>query len=78
MTVKEAKEAIALELEGLSEKQLQDVLQYARSLQQQTSHEENRRSLYGIWKDLDICLKEEDVTEMRQEALASFPREFPQ
>ncbi|WP_227498561.1 DUF2281 domain-containing protein [Synechococcus sp. PCC 7336] len=74
--MKEAREAIARELEGLSEKQLQEVLHYARSLQQQSSCSDKQRSLYGIWKDLDIHLSEEDVTEMRREALVHFPKEF--
>ncbi len=72
-----AKEAIARELEKLSEEQLQYVLSYAKSLQR-PSRSNTRRSLHGIRKELGVRVSFEDMTEMRQETLASFPRDFPE
>lgn len=32
-------------------------------------------SLYGLWKDLNISVSEEDIDEARQEMWGNFPRE---
>lgn len=34
-----------------------------------------RKSLRGLWKDLDFDLSAEDIDQARQEAWANFPRE---
>ena len=62
-----AKEAIAQELEKLSEEQLLHVLSYAKSLQQ-SSRSSRRRSLHGIWKELGVRISSEDIAKMRKEA----------
>lgn len=34
-----------------------------------------RKSLYGLWKDLNVHLTAEDIDQARQEMWANFPRE---
>ena len=34
-----------------------------------------RKSLYGLWKDLNVHLTTEDIDQARQEMWANFPRE---
>jgi hypothetical protein len=33
------------------------------------------KSLYGLWKDLDFDISEEEIDQARKEAWANFPRE---
>ena len=75
MTVKEA---IARELEELSDEQLLDVLQYAKSLHKQIGKQSNRQRLQGMWKRSEANLTEEAITAVRKEAWGKFPREFPE
>jgi hypothetical protein len=45
----------------------QEVLVFVDSLSQKNSAPKSRRSLRGLWKDLNIEITEEDIAEARRE-----------
>lgn len=54
------------------DKQL-EVLDFASFLGAQQKRP--RKSMYGLWKDLDISISEQDTAEARREVWRNFPRE---
>lgn len=54
----------------------QEILDFAEFLEQKESAASPpRRSLEGIWADLDVTITEEDIAEARREMWGNFPRE---
>ncbi len=53
----------------------QEVLDFAEFLEQKEANPKPRRSLEGIWADLDVNITEEDIAEARREMWGNFPRE---
>ena len=57
-----------------TEKQ-REVLEFVESLQKATGPRVPRRSLKGLWADLDVNISADDIAEMRREMWGGFPRE---
>ncbi|MBD2384754.1 DUF2281 domain-containing protein [Cylindrospermum sp. FACHB-282] len=55
----------------------QEVLDFIQFLKQKSLPKKPRRSLYGLWSDLDIEISEKDITEARQEMWGNFPKDIP-
>lgn len=51
------------------------VLDYVNSLESADPAPKPRRSLYGIWADLNVDLTEDDLRQARKEMWKNFPRE---
>jgi len=54
----------------------QEVLDFAQYLKQKAAPKRPRRSLKGLWADLNIQITEADIAEARQEMWGNFPREI--
>lgn len=52
----------------------QEVLDFIQFLKQKSQPKKPRRSLYGLWSDLDITITEDDIAEARQEMWGNFPK----
>lgn len=74
MTVEES---VLQNLRELPPEQQQEVLNFVQILRQKSSPKSSRRSLYGLWSDLEIEITSADIAEVRQEMWGNFPKEFP-
>lgn len=55
----------------------QVVLDFIKYLKfQQENKPKSRKSLKGLWSDLNFTVTEEDITSARQEMWGKFPKEF--
>ena len=72
MTVEDA---LIEKLKGLRTNRKQEVLDFVEFLEAKDAPKVPRPELYGSLADLDIQLKEEDISELRKEAWKNFPRE---
>ena len=54
---------------------LREVLEFLESIKEKNGDGKPRRSLLGLWSDLDIRISEEDIREARREMWGDFPRE---
>jgi hypothetical protein len=71
-------EAILETVKELDPARQQEVLDHARRLRVESKGPKKpRKSLAGVWADLDINLSEEDIREVRREMWKNFPRDFP-
>jgi len=68
-------EAVVEKLRALPPDKQQEALDFVEFLHQKTKVGQPRRSLEGIWKDLDVKIAEEDIAEARKEMWGNFPRE---
>jgi len=59
----------------LPEKQ-KEVLDFVDSLKEMNGPPKPRRSLRGLWADLNIHITEEDIAEARREMWGNFPRDI--
>ena len=66
-------EAVVAKLRELPVDKQQEVLDFASFLG--TKQMRRRKSLYGLWKDLNISISEEDIAKARKEMWGNFPRE---
>ena len=64
MTVKEA---VIEKLDAMPAHRQQELLEYAKMLEQKEKPRGPRRSLRGIWADLNVNLTEEDLRQARNE-----------
>lgn len=62
-------------LKALRTDRKQEVLDFVEFLEAKDAPKAPRPDLYGSLADLNIDLKEEDISEMRKEAWKNFPRE---
>jgi len=53
-----------------------EVLEFLAVLTEKEGGKPPRRSLRGLWKDLDVHLSEDDIAQARREMWGNFPREF--
>jgi hypothetical protein len=53
-----------------------EVLDFVDFLKEKTSPEKPRRSLRGLWANLNINITEEDIAQARREMWSNFPRDF--
>ena len=62
-------------LRGLPPQRQQEVLAFVASLQGRSGHKP-RRSLLGLWADLDVNVSDKDIAKSRREMWGSFPRDI--
>lgn len=53
----------------------QEALDFIEFLEHKTGARRPRRSVEGLWADLQVDLTEEDIAEARREMWGTFPRE---
>jgi hypothetical protein len=61
-------------LRELSPQKQEEVLAFVSRLQGKTSRQP-RRSLAGLWTDLNVDVSERDISQARQEMWGDFPRD---
>lgn len=54
-------------LQSLPPDKQQEVLDFVEFLEQKSTPKRPRRSLKGLWADLDVQITEEDIAEVRRE-----------
>ena len=52
-----------------------EVLDFVESLEKKASQHYSRRSLKGLWTDLEVNISADDIAEARREMWGGFPRE---
>ena len=60
---------------SLTPDQQREVMDFVDSLQKGSAEPHRRRSLMGLFSDLNIHITEEDIAEARREMWGNFPRE---
>jgi hypothetical protein len=68
-------ELVIEKLRELPPEKQREVLDFVEFLQYKTAPKRPRRSLKGLWADLDIEITEEDIREARREILGLFADE---
>jgi uncharacterized protein DUF2281 len=63
-------------LRDLPPEKQKEVLDFVASLKEKNGSTKLRRSLRGLWKDLNINITEKDIAEARGEMWGNFPREM--
>lgn len=53
-----------------------EVLDFVNFLREKNGSQKPRRSLRGLWKDLNVQITEEDITQARREMWGNFPRDI--
>jgi hypothetical protein len=69
-------EQILAKLRDLPPEKQQEVLEFVDSLKKENGPKTPRRSLRGLWADLNIHITEEDIAEARREMWGNFPRDI--
>ncbi len=69
-------ELVLQKLRDLPPEQKQEVLNFVESLREKNGAKKPRRSLLGLWADLDVHITEEDIAEARREMWGNFPRDI--
>jgi len=69
-------EAVLQTLRELPVDKQQEVLDFAQYLKHKNQPKQQKRSLKGLWADLNIQITEKDIAEARQEMWGNFPREI--
>jgi len=62
-------------LRDLAPEKQKEVLAFVESLKKEDDKTQPRRSLLGLWADLNINITEEDIAEARREMWGNFPRD---
>ena len=70
-------EAVLEKLRALPPEKQREVLEFVESLRPATEAKRPLRSVKGLWADLGIDITDSDIVELRREARANFPRDFP-
>ena len=60
---------------SLTPDQQREVMEFVETLEKGSSKPHPRRSLMGLFSDLNIHITEEDIAEARREMWGNFPRE---
>ena len=53
----------------------QEVLDFVESLEKKAGQRRSRRSLKGLWADLEVNISADDIAEARRETWGGFPPE---
>lgn len=61
-------------LRELPPEKQREVLEFLESIKEKNGAGKPRRSLLGLWSDLNIRISEEDIREARREMWGNFPR----
>lgn len=67
-------EKVLEKLRELPPEKQKEVLDFLDLLREKTTAEKPRRSLLGLWADLNFHVSEEDIAEARREMWGNFPR----
>jgi hypothetical protein len=70
------KKAIVNILETLPSDKQMEVQNFVEFLQAKNPIKRTRKSLKGLWADLEIDITDEDIAEVRQEMWGSFPKDM--
>ena len=73
MTVEER---VLENLRDLPADKQKEVLDFVNFLREKNGGTSPRRSLRGLWKDLNIEITEEDIAQARREMWRNFPRDI--
>lgn len=63
-------------LRELPPEKQREVLEFLESIKEKNGDGKPRRSLLGLWSDLNIRISEEDIREARREMWGNFPRDL--
>lgn len=63
-------------LRELPPEKQREVLEFLESTKEKNGDGKPRRSLLGLWSDLNIRISEEDIRETRREMWGNFPRDL--
>ncbi len=63
-------------LRDLPPERQKEVLDFVDFLKEKNGTKNPRRSLRGLWKNLNIEITEEDIAQARREMWGSFPRDI--
>lgn len=68
-------ESILAILNELPSEKVEAVLEFAKSLSPQPSPTPPESTLRGLWRDLDVHLTEDEISDARREMWERFPRQ---
>ena len=68
-------EQVLEKLRDLPPDKQKEVLEFVASLKHGDASRQPRRSLLGLWADLNIHITEEDIAQARREMWGNFPRD---
>jgi hypothetical protein len=63
-------------LRDLAPEKQKEVLDFMEHLREKNRTKKNRRSLLGLWADLNFHVTKEDIAEARREMWSNFPRDI--
>lgn len=63
-------------LRELPPEKQKEVLEFVESLRRRNGPGSPRRSLLGLWADLNVHVTEEDIAQARREMWGNFPRDI--
>ena len=63
-------------LRDLPPEKQKEVLNFVAQLKEQADHKTPRRSLLGLWADLNTNITKEDIAQARREMWGNFPRDI--
>jgi hypothetical protein len=69
-------EQVLQKLRDLPPEKQKEVLDFVDSLKEENGPKKPRRSLLGLWADLNTHITEEDIAEARREIWGNFPRDI--
>lgn len=69
-------EHVIAKLRDLPVDKQREVLEFVDFLREKNGAPKPRRSLRGLWKDLNIQITEEDIAQARREMWGNFPRDI--
>ena len=69
-------EQVVEKLRDLPPEKQKEVLDFTEALRGKNATGKPRRSLRGLWKDLNVEITEEDIAEARREMWGNFPRDI--
>jgi hypothetical protein len=69
-------EQVLEKLRELPPEKQKEVLDFVDFLKEKNSTKRERRSLLGLWADLNFHVTEEDIAEARREMWGNFPRDI--
>ena len=69
-------EQVLEKLRDLPPEKQKEVLEFVASLKQKSAPKKPRRSLLGLWSDLNVNITEKDIAEARREMWGNFPRDI--
>ncbi len=69
-------EQVVEKLRDLPPEKQKEVLEFVDALKENAGTRKPRRSLLGLWADLNVHITEQDIAEARREMWGNFPRDI--